>query len=381
MKLTLADLTSVAAVQAALDEFARLGQVAFLELHGFGPSRDYLVRNPVTGDWADSKAIAGVALGYQHPGSGGLKAKQFSGGERTVQARLSSLGFEVMRIGEVEGTDWTREEVALVVADYLAMLTCEMTGQAFSKTAHREALLRRLPGRSSGSIEFKHANVSAAMIELGFPYVRGYKPRSNFQRGPLLNEISMQVERFPLVEEAALLVVQRPATVVQIADFAKVRSEAPRANRDVREPLPAYAVRAFRRDYLEREARNRSLGEAGEVFAVQFERWRLAAAGMGQLADQVKHVAKDEGDGLGFDIRSYETDGRERFIEVKTTSFGDRTPFFVSANELRFARGHAEAFRLYRLFDFRSSPRLFELTGPVEGHCLLDPISYRASFC
>jgi len=73
-------------------------------------------------------------------------------------------------------------------------------------------------------------------------------------------------------------------------------------------------------------------------------------------------------------------DGRERYIEVKTTGFGERTPFFVSANEARFARDHQDQFRLYRLFDFRSTPRLFELAGSIEQHCLLDAVTFRASF-
>jgi len=102
--------------------------------------------------------------------------------------------------------------------------------------------------------------------------------------------------------------------------------------------------------------------------------------GAGQLAERVEHVANTEGDGLGYDIRSFEHDGSERYIEVKTTSFGVRTPFFVTDNELRFSRDCAPQFRLYRLFDFRASPRLFELAGPIDVHCHLDPTGYRASF-
>lgn len=60
--MKLSDLTSVAAVQAALDEFSASGQASFLERHGFGQASGYLVRNPHDGSWADSKAIAGVAL-------------------------------------------------------------------------------------------------------------------------------------------------------------------------------------------------------------------------------------------------------------------------------------------------------------------------------
>jgi hypothetical protein len=44
----------------------------------------------------DSKAIAGVAFGYEHPERGPLSNDEFSGGEQTVQAKLEELGFEVV---------------------------------------------------------------------------------------------------------------------------------------------------------------------------------------------------------------------------------------------------------------------------------------------
>jgi hypothetical protein len=102
--------------------------------------------------------------------------------------------------------------------------------------------------------------------------------------------------------------------------------------------------------------------------------------GANHLAEKVQHVSQTRGDGLGFDILSFESSGKERFIEVKTTSFGQKTPFFVSANEVRFARQNADQFRLYRLFDFRAAPRLFELDGEIEKHCALDASTYRATF-
>ncbi|RYE37480.1 MAG: DUF3883 domain-containing protein, partial [Hyphomicrobiales bacterium] len=94
----------------------------------------------------------------------------------------------------------------------------------------------------------------------------------------------------------------------------------------------------------------------------------------------VEHVAKTRGDGLGYDVLSFAADGEERFIEVKTTSFGKRTPFFLSSNEVEFARASADRFSLYRVFDFRAEPHLFELPGRIESHCLLDPHTFRASF-
>ncbi len=41
----------------------------------------------------------------------------------------------------------------------------------------------------------------------------------------------------------------------------------------------------------------------------------------------IEHVSRTQGDGPGYDIVLFETDGRERMIEVKTTAFDAMTPF------------------------------------------------------
>lgn len=368
-------------MQAALDEFSLVGRDHFLEHYGFKCSRDYFVIDPRTGMEADSKAIAGVAVGKQYPESGPLRSSEFSGGDATVASRLESLGFVVThRSANRAREDWSREEVELIVADYLSMLTLELTGQRYSKAHHRRRLLEQLSTRTEGSIEFKHCNISAVMIDLGFPYLNGYKPRVNFQRRLLTEVVSERLNRHRVLDEAALAAALRPVERAEPSDFSKLKVDAPRQELVAREPGHGGHSSPVKRDYLEREWRNRSLGQAGEDFAVQFERWRLIQLGAGQLADRVEHVSQTQGDGLGYDILSFESDGSKRFIEVKTTAFGERTPFFVSANELRFAQTEAERFRLYRLFNFRNAPKLFELPGAIERHCVLDPETYRASF-
>lgn len=382
-QLKLSNLTSVAAVQAALDEYELLGKVAFLKKHGFREAGNSLVRNPRTQNLADSKAIVGVALAYQYPGSEALSAKGISGGAATVQRTLERLGFEVVPLADpsgLAGAPWSAEEVAATVADYLAMLMAELGGQAVNKSAHRRALLRKLNGRSEAAVEFKHANISAAMLELGLPYIRGYQPRANFQRDALMREIEAQVLRHQRLDGVVLEAARREAVELERDDFASVKEPPPEPTLEAREPEARRPRRAFRRDYLEQEAANRSSGRAGEDFVVRFERWRLMQLGLGQLAERVEHVAQTRGDGLGYDVLSYASDGGERFIEVKTTSFGKRTPFFVSSNEVEFARSEPRRFSLYRVYDFRAEPHLFELPGAIESHCLLDPHSFRASF-
>ena len=91
----LADLTSRQAVLSALAEFDRLGRDAFLKKFGFARARNYFLSHH--GKTYDSKAIVGVAYGYEHPAEGPLKAEDFSGGEATVKAVLERLGFEVVK--------------------------------------------------------------------------------------------------------------------------------------------------------------------------------------------------------------------------------------------------------------------------------------------
>lgn len=274
--------------------------------------------------------------------------------------------------------DWSQEEVEAIVADYLEMLTLELLGQRFNKTEHRKRLQGRLQNRSEGSIEFKHCNISAALIHLGFPSLRGYQPRSNYQA--LLAEVLVaQVKNNQVLDQAALTTVQQLAVAPTLSDFSSVRAEAPPKNHDVKEDVPP-AFRAVKRDYLEREARNQSLGLAGEEFVLQFEHWRLVQLGEKKLADRVEHVSKSKGDGLGYDVLSFEGNGEERFIEVKTTTFARETPFFVSRGELALSKMAQSQFHLYRLFEFRKAPRLFDLTGALDQHCVLDPVTYRASF-
>jgi hypothetical protein len=277
-------------------------------------------------------------------------------------------------------SDWTPEEVAATVAAYLRMLTMELTGQAYNKSEHRRALHQLLPGRSEGAIEFKHCNISAVMIELGFPHIPGYKQRRNFQRQALFEEVTRQIAARPQFEEAARKAVELPAEAPLIERFDAVRVEPPPLELNVRE-RDAYQPSALsQRDYLAREARNQSLGLAGEEFVVQYERWRLVQRGHERLADRIEHTSRVRGDGAGYDVLSFEDDGRERFIEVKTTAYAKETPFFISDGELSFANSHELEFRLYRVFEFRMAPRLFELRGRPDRHCRLDPTTYRASF-
>lgn len=275
---------------------------------------------------------------------------------------------------------WSREEVEIIVADYFDMLACELRNRLFNKADHNRGLQQILPLRTRGSIERKHQNISAVLLESGYPYVEGYKPLSNYQQ-LLRDVVEARLATASDVETAVANAVTAPTIAPPtVDDILAVQVDAPSGERPssiVNEPRDSPRP-AVRRDYLAIEARNHSLGRAGEQFVSRFEHERLWRAGQKRLAERVEVLATTRGDNLGYDILSFEVDGRERLIEVKTTQFGPMTPFFASKHEVVTSETEREKYQLYRLFRFRRDPKLFILPGALGTTCVLHPVQFSA---
>jgi hypothetical protein len=277
--------------------------------------------------------------------------------------------------------NWSRSEVEAIVSDYFDMLEREQRGESVNKAEHNRDLRGEI-GRSRGSIEFKHANISAALLDLGFPLIiDGYKPRYNFQ-GLLRDVVAEQLDSRKALERTVAAeannVTTEPVPADGILDTLVPPPEARKKSERVSESSIA-ARRPRRANYIAIEAANRDLGARGEEFVMAFEHARLWAAGARKLADRIDHVAKNQGDGLGYDILSFETDGKERLVEVKTTRFGLYTPFYASRNEVVVSQHHHSQYFIYRVCNFSKNRKLFLLNGPIEQTCTLEPVQYVAS--
>ena len=259
------------------------------------------------------------------------------------------------------------------------MLHEQMAGQKYSKAEHRRALQAKLNGRSHGSIEYKHQNISAILVELGLPYIPGYKPASNYQSDLKRAVLAHVAARPGDVSDLTTAADTAPSTP-GVIDWDKVLDpELPEKLPEVREPQRQYLARSI--NFSEREQRNKKLGERGESFVIEYEKYRLTQAGRRDLARDIAWASRDEGDGLGFDIRSFDpTTEQPLFLEVKTTQSGKYQPFYISENERAFSNDYADDYRLYRVFQFAKQPRLFILPGAIEQHAELLPQQYQAAF-
>lgn len=95
------------------------------------------------------------------------------------------------------------------------------------------------------------------------------------------------------------------------------------------------------------------IGDLGEQIVLREEQRRLAgtpyaAAVTGRVSDDM---------GAGFDILAFTSEGKPRFIEVKATSYGENSQFYMSRNELQFAKECASkgrTYELHRLYNLKS---------------------------
>lgn len=284
---------------------------------------------------------------------------------------------------ESPGVPWTRIEIREAVSSYFGMLSLEIAGARYSKTEFRNALLLRLPVRSRGSVEYKHQNISAVLALLGAPHIAGYKPAMNFQSA-LVEEVAHALNDRQLYGIAALHespsedAVAGGGPALRIVPRPSPLEVAP----EQREMIDHVRHRVHRNiDWASRDAANRSLGAFGEELVLSWERFRLQTAGMGHLARKVVHASREEGDGLGYDIRSFDLSGNPRLIEVKTTAAGASMPFLVSKREVETSERHAQHFVLGRVYAARSNPLMFEIPGSITNSCTLTPTMYRALAC
>ena len=133
--------------------------------------------------------------------------------------------------------------------------------------------------------------------------------------------------------------------------------------------------------WIKEAERRKEIGDLGEALVLEYEKSLLISLDRPDLANRVTQVSKAEGDHVGYDIRSYRANGALKYIEVKATTSGIDSHFYISGNELKVARNNEEEYCIYRLFDLDEEKRtatFYVIEGGVAERLHLEPVSYQA---
>ena len=161
-------------------------------------------------------------------------------------------------------------------------------------------------------------------------------------------------------------------------NFDSILIETPNKQATINEKLNRQLSRS-KWDYDSASTEKKYLGDIGERFVYSFERHRLATQGKPELAEKIVWVSKELGDGYGYDILSFDDKGNRMYIEVKSTTKGKRSRFFLSANEFQVSQQKKSGYKIYRVFDLPNEPKLFIISTPLRQFVSLDPTQYRVT--
>lgn len=269
-----------------------------------------------------------------------------------------------------EGADWAEWQNDLLVAAYFDLHSKQSAGEYVNKAN----LYRELSvpiSRRPKSIERKMQNVSAVLEALDYVWATGLAPLRKYQTS-LTEAVQRYLDAHPSVayETVALFA----STAVQPVEVTAPALRPPK----IIDPSLERIARKYNR--AERDFQNRETGKLGEEYVFNLERQKLVDAGLPKLAEQVEWTARDKGDGVGYDIKSFNRAGDERLIEVKATTGNDRTPFFITRTEYAVAQENSARWRLVRLFDLNKKPAFFRLKPPLLERLNLSVDTWRADF-
>lgn len=273
---------------------------------------------------------------------------------------------------------WSIDEINAIVDDYMSMLLQDLKGEKYNKTSHREKLKPQLNNRTDGSIEFKHQNISAALIDLDYPYIDGYKPRFNYQN-ELFQAISKKTEEIDL-DLPDIIDNNLNKTKKSSKDLTPILIEVQPPTTINRKINPYEKIefgRNNKKNYALIENNNKNLGRRGEELVLEFEKQRVTKLKLD--VSKVQWISEIKGDDEGYDILSLNDDGSARYIEVKTTTQGIDFHFFISGREVEFSRRNKDNYFIYRVFNLNKSPNFYTQKGYVIDSFELFPTEFKAS--
>ena len=193
--------------------------------------------------------------------------------------------------------------------------------------------------------------------------------RSEEQTSELGHEESELLDEYSLIEFPDFNDVT--LTFINFDQDGEVESSEKRASS---------ARKAKKANFLKRTRRNLQKGEKGEFYVVELEKHQLREINRRDLASKVRQVSKED-DSLGYDVLSFDSNGKEKFIEVKSTSRGPgNTSFIITSNELEVSK-KLPNYYIYIVYDVMSTnPKIARIGKPFERELFeLEPIAFRVS--
>lgn len=140
------------------------------------------------------------------------------------------------------------------------------------------------------------------------------------------------------------------------------------------------SYRSRETDYERINRNKKDIGNRGETAVLNYEKKILNDLGLRELAEKVE---LSENDAIGYDIISFNPDGTEKHIEVKTNSSASNKllDFYLTDNELQTMEKDP-TYNIYYLFSIKKNPKIHIVNKEIlakQKDLYLKPVLYKVA--
>lgn len=208
------------------------------------------------------------------------------------------------------------------------------------------------------------------LLEFSFFLYKSFPPpRNEYDKKGKNSELRKEVEllsefkidHFPLYENIKFNFIELNENYINIPHDDSLKSEESK-----------------KVDFELRSSKFKLRGEKGEFYILELEKDFLIKNKREDLALKVSQVSKIS-DSFGYDILSFEIDGREKYIEVKSTvGNSSEFSFYITANELAKSKILVNYY-IYLVFEIDSEhPQIAKLKNPFKNNSFkLNPVLFK----
>jgi len=180
-----------------------------------------------------------------------------------------------------------------------------------------------------------------------------------------------------LIDELSGLIVRSGSDEKEREEGTIIDSEAP--STIVSRVPKKYNFNTSKNIDWERQNRQyQRIGSLGEQLVLKLEKEKVSK----KFGDEKAEKVVKQLDGKGYDILSFDDNGDEMHIEVKTTTSEESTPFYLTRAEVEFYKTHPKNYYLYRLYNYTIKHNYADryiLTAKDLKNFTLTPLTYELS--
>lgn len=151
------------------------------------------------------------------------------------------------------------------------------------------------------------------------------------------------------------------------------------SSNDIQVSVSNISFTASTTNHIQNNIENKRLGTLGELFVLEYEKNQLSNLNLQNLSLRVSHDAVNIGDGLGYDVLSFDTYGNRKYIEVKTTKGDLNKVFYITRTEMERSKIEKENYYLYRVYNFNDitlKGDIHIINGDLSNLCI-EPVNYK----